>query len=384
MPVKVLVQLATCWRRQPIGHGTLRLWCAQRAPGHRRRWALGGVFVLQSTELEPLRIARAASGAAWHAAGPALFSVFSGSPQAASELPPYLSAAAAMKSRAFPAFTYDANAGSNWATRFSLENNPQPADDWPVEELEFADEDLQRVRESIRFTFADFVLCDPRHARALRASSRGNAGRRRWCRWPTGSRCPKARRPTACRPAGGRRSRPAASRDCRCAPDAGHAPLPAAVAAPAGARRYPQLACRTGCSRARRRRGRPKQQEHRCAEAGSLRNSRRRDGEQGDRRDRARAAARGRCGSRTATVATRRGSRPRAARAATSASSSTTSCSATTRTNRPTSRTSTPAPTRQLVEAAEACQVAIIHPGKPRNPNEPGLEELLERAKPFL
>lgn len=39
---------------------------------------------------------------------------------------------------------------------------------------------------------------------------------------------------------------------------------------------------------------------------------------------------------------------------------------------------------RQLVDAAEACQVAIIHPGKPRDSNEPGLAELLERAKPFL
>lgn len=39
---------------------------------------------------------------------------------------------------------------------------------------------------------------------------------------------------------------------------------------------------------------------------------------------------------------------------------------------------------RELVEAAETCQVAIIHPGKPRNPDEPGLEELLERAAPFL
>ncbi|MBI2291011.1 MAG: ferredoxin, partial [Betaproteobacteria bacterium] len=38
---------------------------------------------------------------------------------------------------------------------------------------------------------------------------------------------------------------------------------------------------------------------------------------------------------------------------------------------------------RQLVEAAESCQVAIIHPGKPRNPNEPGLEELLKRAEAF-
>jgi hypothetical protein len=39
---------------------------------------------------------------------------------------------------------------------------------------------------------------------------------------------------------------------------------------------------------------------------------------------------------------------------------------------------------QQLVEAAESCQVAIIHPGKPRNPNEPGLNELLKRAQPFL
>ena len=38
---------------------------------------------------------------------------------------------------------------------------------------------------------------------------------------------------------------------------------------------------------------------------------------------------------------------------------------------------------RELVEAAEACQVAVIHPGKPRNPDEPGLEELVERAKEF-
>jgi ferredoxin len=39
---------------------------------------------------------------------------------------------------------------------------------------------------------------------------------------------------------------------------------------------------------------------------------------------------------------------------------------------------------RQLVEAAESCQVSIIHPGKPRNPNEAGLDELIKRAEPFL
>jgi ferredoxin len=39
---------------------------------------------------------------------------------------------------------------------------------------------------------------------------------------------------------------------------------------------------------------------------------------------------------------------------------------------------------KEMVEAAEACQVAIIHPGKPWNPAEAGLDELLERAKPFM
>lgn len=39
---------------------------------------------------------------------------------------------------------------------------------------------------------------------------------------------------------------------------------------------------------------------------------------------------------------------------------------------------------RDLVEAAETCQVAIIHPGKPRNPDEADLEALLERAAPFI
>jgi ferredoxin len=39
---------------------------------------------------------------------------------------------------------------------------------------------------------------------------------------------------------------------------------------------------------------------------------------------------------------------------------------------------------RELIEAAESCQLAIIHPGKPRDPNEPGLKDLLERAEPFL
>ena len=53
-------------------------------------------------------------------AGAALFSVFSGA-TGVNDLPPYLVAAAAMESRAFPAFTYDPAAGGDWASRFSLD-----------------------------------------------------------------------------------------------------------------------------------------------------------------------------------------------------------------------------------------------------------------------
>ena len=72
--------------------------------------------------------------------------------------------------RAFPAFSYDAAAGSNWAERFSLENNPQPEADWPVERFEYADTALQRTAQDCAFTFADFMLCDPRQAAPILGS----------------------------------------------------------------------------------------------------------------------------------------------------------------------------------------------------------------------
>jgi hypothetical protein len=36
-----------------------------------------------------------------------------------------------------------------------------------------------------------------------------------------------------------------------------------------------------------------------------------------------------------------------------------------------------------LVAAAEICPAKCIHPGKPLDPNEPGLDELIARAEPF-
>jgi hypothetical protein len=69
-----------------------------------------------------------------------------------------------MESRAFPAYTYDPSAGPNWASRFHLKANSQLEADWPVQEFSYEDENHQRVCTESGFTFVDFVACDRRHA----------------------------------------------------------------------------------------------------------------------------------------------------------------------------------------------------------------------------
>ena len=91
--------------------------------------------------------------------------MFAGSAQPAGPLPPYLTAAAAMQSRAFPAFSYDAAAGSNWA-------DPLLAREQPAARRRLVGRDARNTStprcsapsERCAFTFADFVLCDTRHA----------------------------------------------------------------------------------------------------------------------------------------------------------------------------------------------------------------------------
>ena len=95
--------------------------------------------------------------------GPALFNIYSGA--SGTGIPPYLAAAAAAESRAFPSFTYDPSAGATWASRFSLAGNSQAELDWPVQRLDYEDVDQQLVSENVAFTFVDFMACDPRCAK---------------------------------------------------------------------------------------------------------------------------------------------------------------------------------------------------------------------------
>lgn len=99
--------------------------------------------------------------------GATLFSVYSGSTGSTVDLPPYLVAAAAVESRAFPLFAYDPAAGTDWASRFSLNLNPQPDLDWPVHDLSYENAERRRVSEDTAFTFVDFAAMDERYARHL-------------------------------------------------------------------------------------------------------------------------------------------------------------------------------------------------------------------------
>lgn len=169
LPIKVLVQSDDILSALSIGSGRLSFGVkgAQLAA---MALGLNNAFVLQSSSSCLYRLRESIwSGLAND--GPALFSVFSGSPgngsgsaKNAPDVPPYLRAAAATEARAFPGFAYDPAAGSDWASRFQLRGNPQAEVDWPVCRFQYEDQDHQRITEDVAFTFVDFAACDRRHA----------------------------------------------------------------------------------------------------------------------------------------------------------------------------------------------------------------------------
>lgn len=378
MPVKVLVQHTDLLEEAAIGQGHFAFG-VRSARLATTAMGLGSMFVLQTTvsNLHALR-GRVRDGI--RCRGPALFSVYTGAP-GRSELPPYLVAAAAMKSRAFPVFTYDANAGANWAARFSLENNRNPDGDWPAEDFEYADDGLQRVRERVQFTYADFVLCDPRHAHHFAV-----VPRERWtmAMMPAADWLALAEREAAER-------------------------IPYVLAVDAADRLH-RVIVDVRLMQAMRR---CLLLWHRLQEHGGINNSHtqqalareraaweaQRDFEQGALQPATAAAGSADAPAVTAPEAT--ASAPADAAADKPPSDEpwieTLRCSSCNECQNINDRLFGYNDNKQafikdlqagsykeMVEAAEACQVAVIHPGKPWNPKEPGLEDLLERAKPFL
>lgn len=96
--------------------------------------------------------------------GPALFSVYTGNRERRPDLPLYLDAGSAMESRIFPAFSYDPAAGPGLAERMEVRNNNQPGWAWPLESFKYRAADGNDSALETGFTAADFLLNDQRLA----------------------------------------------------------------------------------------------------------------------------------------------------------------------------------------------------------------------------
>ncbi len=93
--------------------------------------------------------------------GPALFCV--GVPVRQNDgLPPYLGAAAATESRLLPAIVFDPSRGSALAERIDISENPQTHCMWPVEHFAFSSAAGEEKGIDLAFTPADFLFGDPR------------------------------------------------------------------------------------------------------------------------------------------------------------------------------------------------------------------------------
>ena len=350
LPMKVLVQTDDLLAERLDGTGHLAFGARSRQLAH-MALGLNEVYVLQSASSNLARC-RSRVVKAMSYAGSALISVFSGTSGHAGELPPYLTAAAAMESRAFPAFSYDPSADQDWASRFALDDNPQVERDWPVHQLAYEDAEHQRITEEVAFTFVDFVACDRRYAGhfATMAPANGN----------------DALAPVAS----------CLERETRSLPDR----FPSLFMADDDNRLQRVIVDESLIREARRCREawRSLQQLGRIGEASATV---------------ANAAVTEKVIEAPAAVAP---AEPETAHASDEPYIETVRCSSCNEciqlnskmfaydANQQAYIVDPNAGTyRELVEAAESCQVAVIHPGKPRNPAEPDLEELLKRAERF-
>ena len=339
---------------------------------------LNDVYVLQSASSNLYKFRdRVARGLAYR--GPALFSVFSGAAAKASGLPPYLMAAAAMESRAFPAFSYDPAAGAGWADRFCLQANTQVEQDWPVQGFAYEDEEHQRVAQEVPFTLVDFLAGDRRYAAHL-----ARVPRERW----NGSMISVDE---------------SLAREGRGLPDQ----IPSVLMVDAANRLQKVIVDQSLIRQA----DRCRQMWHNLQELGGINNShaqrllaRERKAWEQRLREQVQAQADQSAPAAPAAAAAAAIAAPAAvaplaeepARNPDEAYIETERCSTCNECTQLNGKMFAYNENQQayikdidagtyadLVQAAENCQVSVIHPGKPRNPSEPGLAELLERAQPF-
>jgi len=353
MPVKVLVQSDDIVEEAIVGEGLAAVGARADAVAG-EAIGLGTAFVLQASASSLPRLAERVHEALAYP-GPALVSVFSGASGDSCCLPPYLNAAAATESRAFPTFVYDPRKRLGEGA-FSLDGNPQPEADWPLHGFDYEDADLQRVAEDLAFTVVDFAAADERFSTHFLDSRAGNVKAASVTEWLEATRY-----------------------------DASASPMVPMVDQAGTLHRL--IIDETVVALAERVLARWRRLQ-RLASVGVPVKA------EAALPDEVPVAQAVTADPVPAVAPTPPEAKAPASDDAYIETPRCTTCNECTQinnrmfaydANKQAYVADVGAGTyRQLVEAAESCQVSIIHPGKPKNADEDGLEELLERAQPFI
>ena len=91
----------------------------------------------------------------------AVLVVYDGASFGDDRLHPYLKSAVGTESRAVPSFLYDSRRGPGWADRFSIDGNEQPDRTWPVTTVEITGVDGGADQRESSFNAAALTLCHP-------------------------------------------------------------------------------------------------------------------------------------------------------------------------------------------------------------------------------
>lgn len=161
-PFKVLLQLDSLFEagRSPQSNSIEVGWPTRLAG---MAMALNHAYVLQAPVSNP-RLLREGFLEGFDYAGPALFSVYVGPVNSDRYLSTYLRAAAAADSRSYPIIKFNPGTGSTLAEQIDVGDNAQGEEDWPMEAFRYRRANGDDGTTDVCITPADVLFCDDRFA----------------------------------------------------------------------------------------------------------------------------------------------------------------------------------------------------------------------------
>jgi ferredoxin len=162
LPIKIVLELRAIPDTLPLAAGQAGFGGWSTSLGSMAT-GLRTAFVLQTPASHLPRLeSEVAEGLRYK--GAALYCVYTGPDEEPESVSRYLRCASAVEGRAFPCFVHHPGYGGEWAQRFELLANPQSEEPWPIHHFSYEDSEGRAMSEEIAFTVVDFLAMDPRFA----------------------------------------------------------------------------------------------------------------------------------------------------------------------------------------------------------------------------